>query len=296
MIFDLADHLLPGVSLDLVAEALGKAAGQELASGKFGSPQSSSALAVNGFGFFLGAPGLLPPFPGFSNIDWPAVQVDVERQMRFPWSGGRHPWLDAAVETENYLIGVESKRYEPFRDRKRAKISPKYASVDWGAGMDPWCQMRDRLLANPSAYRHLDAAQLVKHSYGLVTEARRLSSAPTAAAHVIALEFEWLALGQILLDGNGYLAFPSTGSDAGLYRFRIDGNGVGQVYIGESMNLRRRFGFYRTPGSTQPTNIRINTLFKQLIETGAVISVDTIRVAETGGRELSAGDGRRRKN
>lgn len=178
MIFDLADHLLPGVSLDRVVEALGKAAGQELASGKFGSPQSSSALAVNGFGIFLDAPGHLPPFPNIANIDWPAVRVDVERQMRFPWSGGRHPWLDAAVETENYLIGVESKRYEPFRDRKRAKLSPKYASVDWGKGMNPWGEMRDRLLANPMAYRHLDAAQLVKHSYGLATEARRINKRP----------------------------------------------------------------------------------------------------------------------
>ena len=175
MNFELADYLLPGVALDRITEALGKAAGQELTSGKFGSPQSSSALAVNGFGAFLENPGLLPPFPGLSTIDWPAVRVDVEREMRFPWSGGRHPWLDAAVETEKCLIGVESKRYEPFRDRKRAKLSPKYASIDWGSGMQSWCQMRDRLVDNPLAYRHLDAAQLVKHSYGLVTEARRQS-------------------------------------------------------------------------------------------------------------------------
>lgn len=43
--------------------------------------------------------------------------------MRFPWAGGRHPWLDAAVETERYLIGVESKRFEPFRDAKSVRLS-----------------------------------------------------------------------------------------------------------------------------------------------------------------------------
>jgi hypothetical protein len=38
--------------------------------------------------------------------------------------------------------------------------------------------MRDRLLADPAAFRHLDAAQLVKHGYGLVTEAKRRGKSP----------------------------------------------------------------------------------------------------------------------
>lgn len=178
MIDELASHLLPGVPVERVAAALGSAAGQELASGKFGSRQSSSALAVNGFGYFLEDPTGLPAFPGLSDLDWPALSVEIERQMRFPWSGGRHPWLDAAVETETHLIGVESKRFEPFRDSKQAKLSPKYSSHKWDEAMEPWCAMRDRLLAEPSAFRHLDAAQLVKHGYGLVTEARRRGKQP----------------------------------------------------------------------------------------------------------------------
>lgn len=178
MIDELASHLLPGVPVERVAAALGAAAGQELASGKFGSPESSSALAVNGFGPFLESPGTLPPFPCLRDLDWPALTVDIERQMRFPWAGGRHPWLDAAVETATHLIGVESKRFEPFRDSKLAKLSLKYSSHHWGEGMEPWCTMRDRLLAEPAAFRHLDAAQLVKHGYGLVTEAKRRGKLP----------------------------------------------------------------------------------------------------------------------
>ena len=178
MIGELASHLLPGVPVDRVAAALGAAAGQELASGKFSSPQSSSALAVNGFGFFLEDPASVPAFPCLSDLDWPSLYVGIERQMRFPWSGGRHPWLDAAVETATHLIGVESKRYEPFRDTKLAKLSPKYASHRWDDGMEPWCTLRDRLLTEPSAFRHLDAAQLVKHGYGLVTEAHRRGKQP----------------------------------------------------------------------------------------------------------------------
>lgn len=178
MIAELASYLLPGVPVDRVAAALGAAAGQELASGKFGSPESSSALAVNGFGTFLNNPGALPPFPCLDDLDWPALSVDIERQMRFPWGGGRHPWLDAAVETATHLIGVESKRFEPFRDSKLAKLSPKYSSYEWDERMDSWCAMRDRLMAEPDAFRHLDAAQLVKHGYGLMTEAKRRGKSP----------------------------------------------------------------------------------------------------------------------
>lgn len=105
MIEELASYLFPGIPVDCVALALSAAAGQELASGKFGSPESSSALAVNGPGPFLDNPSALPPFPGLHDLDWPALSVDIERQMRFPWSGGRHPWLDAAVETVTHLIG-----------------------------------------------------------------------------------------------------------------------------------------------------------------------------------------------
>lgn len=38
--------------------------------------------------------------------------------------------------------------------------------------------MRDALRSNPSAYRFLDPAQLVKHAFGLVTEAGRVNRSP----------------------------------------------------------------------------------------------------------------------
>jgi len=171
---ELSNLLLPHVPVELVRAALDNAAGNELGSGKLASPESSSALAVNGFGFFLERPELLPRFPGLEDLDWPPIKVDIERQMRFPWSGGRHPWLDAAVETTSNLIGVESKRFEPFRDRKKAKLSDAYWRDVWGDGMDEWCAMRDRLRSDPAAYVHLDAAQLVKHAFGLSTQAKKL--------------------------------------------------------------------------------------------------------------------------
>ena len=173
-----ADCLLPDVPEARVRDILDRAGGNEIGSGKFASPESSAALAVNGFGWFLDRPEELPPFPPLVDLDWPASRVDIERQMRFPWSGGRHPWLDAAVETEKHLIGVESKRYEPFRDAKSAKFSEAYDRDVWGAGMEPWCTMRDRLRATPETYRLIDAAQLAKHAFGLATEGRRIGKRP----------------------------------------------------------------------------------------------------------------------
>ncbi|WP_432814479.1 DUF7662 domain-containing protein [Sphingorhabdus sp.] len=103
-----------------------------------------------------------------------------------------------------------------------------------------------------------------------------LKAAPTAAAHDIALAFEWKMLGNVILDANGNVAFPSVTNGAGLYRLRLDGIDRSQVYIGESVNLRRRFGNYRGPGPTQQTSLRINALLKESIAAGAVIAVDIV--------------------
>lgn len=165
-------EFLPGVDAVHVIERLRKAGGGEIESGKFLSPESSAALAVNTFGWFVHRPALLPPFPSLP-FETAPFAVDVEYCARFPWSGGRHPWLDAIIETPTKLIGVESKRYEPFRDRKSASLSEAYDRPVWGEAMQPYEDMRDRLRREPRCFRYLDAAQLVKHAFGLVTEGTR---------------------------------------------------------------------------------------------------------------------------
>ena len=172
------DLFLPGVPRDACLEALGKSDGNELASGKLTSAESSAALAVNTFGWFLERPHRLPGLPGLLDLDWPARHVAVERQMRFPWRGGRHPWLDAAVETERHVIGVESKRFEPFRDKKKIDFSDAYERQEWGEDMSAYDSLRRDLAAGTVVYRHLDAAQLIKHAYGLVSEGKRTNLSP----------------------------------------------------------------------------------------------------------------------
>lgn len=172
------DVFLPGVPQDTVLRRLDAAGGNEVSSGKLSSPESSAALAVNTFGWFIERPDFLPRFPGLEAFDWPAQQVDVEFCARFPWSGGKHPWLDVLVESTNAIIGVESKRFEPFRDRKNATFSTAYDRAVWHDRMGPFEVLRDRLRSKEERFCFLDAVQLVKHAFGLVTEGRRRAKAP----------------------------------------------------------------------------------------------------------------------
>jgi hypothetical protein len=157
-----------------ILAALAAAPGNEIGSGKFLSPESSAALAANTFGLFIGGrAGDLPPLPGTEAMGWPATGVTLEGIVRFPWRGGRHPCLDALVETGSALIGVESKRFEPFRSKAKPQLSEAYLRPCWGETMQGYERVRDLLMSNTAPFTSLDAAQLVKHAFGLRSEAER---------------------------------------------------------------------------------------------------------------------------
>ncbi len=82
------------------------------------------------------------------------------------------------VITPTHLIGVELKRLEPFRDSKTVALSSAYDRPVWGGRMELFAAMRDTLRSGELRFRHLDATQLVKHAFGLLTEARLLSRRP----------------------------------------------------------------------------------------------------------------------
>ena len=141
--------------------------------GRCQAPESSAALVANAFGLFLDRPQDLPPMPGTEDFGWPAQSVKLEACVRFPWAGGRHPWLDVLVETDTHLIGVESKRFEPFRPRKRSLLSDAYWRIVWGDDMAPVESVRDALRRGDPDLDALDATQLVKHMFGLRSESHR---------------------------------------------------------------------------------------------------------------------------
>ena len=161
--------LLPGLPAELIRSAYLAAPGDEIESGKFASPESSAALVANAFGLFLTDPASLPPLPGTADCGWPAESLALEAIVRFPWSGGRHPCLDVLIVTRITLIGVEFKRYEPFRPKTAGTMSDAYWRPVWGANMTGYERLRDDLRNGSCAFVRLDVAQLLKHAFALRT-------------------------------------------------------------------------------------------------------------------------------
>lgn len=103
-------------------------------------------------------------------------------------------------------------------------------------------------------------------------------SPPTifGAGIAVSLAADWVPSGEVTLSQEGKLAFPEVPKEAGVYRFRFSSEEKSRCYIGESANLRGRFGFYRNPGATQATNLRINALMLEHLGEGGVIGLDLI--------------------
>jgi hypothetical protein len=176
---DLNFAFLPGVPTGYVVERLTNAAGNEIGTGKLASPESSAALAINTFGWFHERPASFPLFSILPLSISPATLVEVEYCARFPWTGGTHPWLDAFIETPDAIVGVESKRFEPYRGaRLKVELSEAYDRPVWHDRMGPYEAMRDELRTGTERFAFLDAAQLVKHAFGLVTDGRRKTKQP----------------------------------------------------------------------------------------------------------------------
>jgi hypothetical protein len=154
---------LPGVPADAVVAAFARWRGLDL-----DSPESSSALVANTFGWFLNRPRLLLPLPGVPMGLPETVELAVEMQL--PMRGTRHPRLDAVVTTPTTLVGIASARYQPFRPRKVTQFTEPFDTRDWGPGMARFGAMRKALTTGQQTYRHLDAVTLVKQAYGLRTQ------------------------------------------------------------------------------------------------------------------------------
>ncbi len=100
-----------------------------------------------------------------------------------------------------------------------------------------------------------------------------------------AFEFTWEP---ILEDGLNAYRFPTKVSkwmrvnleQPAIYRwvpFRETPGDLGQLYIGETVNLPRRIGNYLNPYPRQQTSWRLNKLFEGFIQEGISISLDVLR-------------------
>ena len=156
---------LPQANRNTIQAELAGKGGSELAQRrghlpKFHAVHSSAALAANSFGAFLRDRADLPiagaHFPGKTQLE-----VPCPTGLR-----GTPPTLDCLVDGPK-VLAVESKFLEPFSSHT-ARFSDAYRGAT--ASMHPtWRSEFVRLVEDPTRYRHLDAAQIVKHYLGLKT-------------------------------------------------------------------------------------------------------------------------------
>ena len=93
-------------------------------------------------------------------------------------------------------------------------------------------------------------------------------------------------------------AVSEHGVRARCVQFRVVGDGPERHYVGEASELRRRFQQYRTPGSSQRTNLRLNQLFRDHLEGGGHIEVDVaegVQLGSDGGPTADLNDASLRK-
>jgi hypothetical protein len=150
-----------------------KPPGKPMRPPKLHSVFSSCGLALNVFG----------PW----RIDPSGLEVGGEggfRSLSFEeklciFGGGRAPHLDAFLTAPGRALAIESKLTEHLGKRPGAVFSDAYDRLK-ETSHSSWWAMYERLRAEPSAFAYLDAAQLVKHYFGLKAQcAKREIAAAT---------------------------------------------------------------------------------------------------------------------
>lgn len=156
-----SQNLIEGVHLDDFEADLRQGDGNEL-EGKFRAAHSSSALAVNTFARFKFKLAELS-LPGGSGF----VDLHFERKCPHGLAGRRSPNLDVIADGPNGVVAIESKCLEPMSAHV-AEFAPAYESeIKDQRRQSAWFREMLRLVKEPRTYRWLDAAQLVKHAFGL---------------------------------------------------------------------------------------------------------------------------------
>lgn len=151
-------NLMSDLPFRSIERDLHSGAGKEL-NGKLLAAHSSAALALNTFGTWRDDPAHLPLKPGsFSSMRF---EAQCHSGLR-----GTPPHLDLLAIGAN-PIAVESKCTE-WMSSKPAEFVGSYDELIWRWKTSPWTSIVELLRKEPRRYKHLDAAQLVKHAFGLM--------------------------------------------------------------------------------------------------------------------------------
>ena len=165
---DFRDNLLPLVEPEDFEKDLRKGAGQELKR-KFRAIHSSVALVVNCFAPFRNRiADLVLPAAEASGIRPTDGFRELEFERKCPTGlQGNPPHLKVVVSGSGRTVAVQGKLLGPLR-RNYSKFKPAYKTgILDERREEPYFKEMLRLCDNPHAYTRLEAAQLIKHAFGL---------------------------------------------------------------------------------------------------------------------------------
>lgn len=150
-------NLVAGVQAEMIRKDFEGGSGQEWTY-KIKAIHSSAALAANTFGRWKTDPALLT-FDGISGFFPPRLEAQCPTGLR-----GTPPNLDVLLESDNTIFGNESKLLEPLIPTQ-PKFAASYKKERLPLCEDTWWSLLEQVRQWPPS--HLDAAQLIKHYFGL---------------------------------------------------------------------------------------------------------------------------------
>lgn len=90
------------------------------------------------------------------------------------------------------------------------------------------------------------------------------------------LKMKWQPIGRVILS-NDVLLFPHVDKVPGIYRIRIRyKDNTEALYVGETVNLKRRLYNYKNPYKRQQTSWRINEKLVSVLKKGAEVSISIV--------------------
>ncbi len=170
------NNLVVGVDAQLIKREYERGAGQEWDC-KIRAVHSSAALAANTFGFFKNKPDALELLGvrGFSCL---TLEAQCPTGLR-----GTPPNLDVLAESDQDVIGVESKFLETLTE-KRADFSQAYLRQKLADCEPMWWEALEQ--ARNAEECRFDRAQIIKHYLGL----RHTYRSDTRPLHLLYLYWE----------------------------------------------------------------------------------------------------------
>jgi hypothetical protein len=156
-----SNNLLPGTDPTWFETELNEGDGRELVQ-KFKAAHSSSALVINTFARFKSECSLL------AIANWAGCETFRFEAKCSAGIRDRHPPnLDLLAQSPTVVLGIESKCTEHLR-RRTPKFSPAYDDqIKDSRRTSAWFHLMTKLKVDPTRYCYLDAAQLIKHAFGL---------------------------------------------------------------------------------------------------------------------------------